>query len=67
MTIRFYLGKLGREHLIYTKEDAKIIPKHKDLVVIKEEVYEVINIMFYDDPKDDMAFSVFLRRYNWEE
>lgn len=67
MTIRFYLGKLGREHLIYTKEDAAMIPARKDLVVIKDEVYEVINTMFYDDPEDDMVFSVFLRRYNWEE
>ena len=80
MTIRYYEGKLGHEHLLCTSKSKSLdfaIPQRKNLVTIKPdnadlpEVYQVINIL-YDyvsewstEEKDEI--DIFVKLYDWED
>ena len=73
MKLNFYLGELGKERLITrrTNIEPHLIPRSKDLVMIDDEVYVVLNTLFcYDEGEvssigENGEIDVFVDRYVW--
>lgn len=73
MNLNFYLGELGKERLITSRANIEphLIPRRKDLVMIDDEVYVVLNTLFcYDGSEvssigENGEVDVFVDRYVW--
>lgn len=73
MKLNFYLGELGKEKLITRRNNIEphLIPRSKDLIMIDDEVYVVLNTLFcYDEGEvssigENGEIDVFVDRYVW--
>ena len=73
MKLNFYLGELGKEKLITSRTNIEphLIPRSKDLVMIDDEVYVVLNTVFCYNKKgvssigENGEVDVFVDRYVW--
>lgn len=81
MTVNFYEGRLGREHLIYSTDKLPFdfLPRKKELITVPNpkygeinEVYQVINVLYdyfptdYGDEHAEPEIDYFLELYDWE-
>ena len=73
MKLNFYLGELGKEKFIAHRYNIgpHLIPRSKDLVMIDDEVYVVLNALFCYDERwvssigENGEIDVFVNRYVW--